>query len=184
MGKHQIFISPKYAKDNKQNKLTAKQFKAKRMEEQAKANEELIANLIEALTKQMEILIKSPTESMKEMVNLMTLMVKGPANTNHNEEKTNWQERQKKYRDVPVYNYCNRKHLHKSESECWVLESNTSSRPTNWKAPKCTQRCVGSLIDNENWQPGKILEKIKISDTYSEDNNYWTSLQQEENEDE
>ncbi len=43
---------------------------------------------------------------------------------------------------------------------------------------------MGSLIDDENWQPGKILDKVKTSDTYPEDNKYWTPLQQEENKDE
>jgi hypothetical protein len=66
-----IFISTKYSKENKQNKLTTKQFKANWMEEQAGATEELIANLTEAHAKQMEILIKSTTESMKEIMNLM-----------------------------------------------------------------------------------------------------------------
>jgi hypothetical protein len=90
-----IFISTKYAKENKQNKLTSKQFKANRMEEQAEATEELIANLTEAHTNQMEILIKSTTESMKEMMNLMKSMVKSPANTNNDEKKINRQERLK-----------------------------------------------------------------------------------------
>jgi len=39
------FISAEYAKENKQNKLTAKQFKANMIEEQAAATEELIANI-------------------------------------------------------------------------------------------------------------------------------------------
>ncbi len=42
-----IFISTKQAKENKQNKLTAKQFKANLIKEQAKATKELIANLTE-----------------------------------------------------------------------------------------------------------------------------------------
>jgi hypothetical protein len=97
-----IFIPTKYAKENKQNKLTAKQFKANWMEEQAEATEELIINLTEAHTKQMETLIKSTTESMKDMMNLMKSVAKSPANTSNNEKKTNRQERLKKYRDAPI----------------------------------------------------------------------------------
>jgi hypothetical protein len=41
------FISAEYACKNKQNKLTAKQFKANAMEEQAEVTEELIATLTE-----------------------------------------------------------------------------------------------------------------------------------------
>jgi hypothetical protein len=133
-----IFISTEYAKENKQNKLTGKQLKANRMEEQAEATEELITNLTEAHTKQMEILIKSTTESMNKMMNLMKSTVKSPANTNNYEKKTNRQEKVKKYRDAPASKHCNRKHPYKSESKFWVLESNASSRPTNWKAPKST----------------------------------------------
>jgi hypothetical protein len=38
-------IATEYARENKQNKLTAKHYKANAMEEQAEATEELIANL-------------------------------------------------------------------------------------------------------------------------------------------
>jgi hypothetical protein len=48
------FISAEYASKNKQNKLTAKQFKANAMEEQAEATEELIPTLTESHTCQME----------------------------------------------------------------------------------------------------------------------------------
>ena len=48
------FISAEYAKENKQNILTAKQFKANAIDEQAEATEELIAALMEAHTNQMK----------------------------------------------------------------------------------------------------------------------------------
>ena len=44
------FILAEYAKENKQNKLSAKHFKAKVMMEQAEAAEELIPNLTKAHT--------------------------------------------------------------------------------------------------------------------------------------
>ncbi len=47
-------MSAEYAKENKQNKQTAKQLKANAIEEQAEATEELIANLTEAHTRQIE----------------------------------------------------------------------------------------------------------------------------------
>jgi hypothetical protein len=43
-------MSAEYAKENKQNKLTAKQLRANAVEEQANATEELIANLTETYT--------------------------------------------------------------------------------------------------------------------------------------
>jgi hypothetical protein len=82
-----IFISTEHAKENKQNKLTAKQFKANLIEEQATATDELIANLTEAHAKQIEILIKSTTDAMKEMMNLMKTAVNNPANANNEEKK-------------------------------------------------------------------------------------------------
>jgi hypothetical protein len=65
------FISMEHAKENKQNKLTAKNFKANMIKEQAKATEELIAALTENYTRQMETLIKSTTGTMKEMMSLI-----------------------------------------------------------------------------------------------------------------
>ncbi len=51
------FISAKYAKKNKQNKLTAKHFKANMMKEQTEATEELIATLTETHSCHIETLI-------------------------------------------------------------------------------------------------------------------------------
>ncbi len=50
MVKHKTFISIEYARKNRQNKLTAKQFSANAIQEQAEATEELIAALTEAHT--------------------------------------------------------------------------------------------------------------------------------------
>ncbi len=93
------FISTEYAKENTQNKLTAKQFKANTNEEQAEATEELINALTENHTHQMEALIRSMTETMKEMMTLAKTDNKKPTNGNNgmNEKKTNRQERLKKY---------------------------------------------------------------------------------------
>ena len=57
------FILTGYACKNKQNKLTAKQFKANLIEEQAEATEELVTTLTENHTRQMETLIKSMTDA-------------------------------------------------------------------------------------------------------------------------
>ena len=66
-----LFMSTEYAKESKQNKQSAKQLKANAMEEQAEATEELIANLTEAHTRQVESLIKANMETMKEMMSFM-----------------------------------------------------------------------------------------------------------------
>jgi hypothetical protein len=65
------FIATEYTRENKQNKLTAKQYKTNAMKEQAEATEELIANLTESHTCQMETLIKNTTEPLKEIMALV-----------------------------------------------------------------------------------------------------------------
>jgi hypothetical protein len=75
------FIATEYAREIKQNKLTAKQFKANLIEEQAKATKELIPTLTENHTCQMETLIKSTMDPMKEMMQLIKLNGSTPTNT-------------------------------------------------------------------------------------------------------
>ena len=134
------FISAEYAKENKQNKLTAKQFKANAIDEQAEATEELIAALTEAHTKQMETLIKSTTDTMKEMM----LLLKDNKSTNNstklkNEDKNKKRdEKRNKYNGAPICKHCGKKHPMKAEDECWELEKNKDSRPSNWKSTKNT----------------------------------------------
>jgi hypothetical protein len=134
------FISTEYAKENKQNKLTAKQFKANAIDEQAEATEELIAALTEAHTKQMETLIKSTTDTMKEMM----LLLKDNKSTNNSTKQTDEEKKKKKdekrniYKDAPVCKHCGKKHPTKVEDDCWELEKNKEARPSNWKSAKST----------------------------------------------
>ena len=85
------FISTEYAKENKQNKLTAPQFKANAIEQQAEAMEEIINALTEKHTEQMEILIKSTTEAMKKMMELVQSSNKG-----NNNDKASKDDKKKK----------------------------------------------------------------------------------------
>jgi hypothetical protein len=64
-------ILTEYAKENKQNKLTAHQFKANAIGQQVEATKELINALMEKHTSQMEALICRTTEAMKEMMTLV-----------------------------------------------------------------------------------------------------------------
>jgi hypothetical protein len=132
------FISTEYARENKQNKLTAKNFKANMIQEQAEATEELIVALTEKHTEQMESLIKSTTEAMKEMMALIKNDKKEPSGQSHDEKKKKREERRKKYNDAPVCKHCSKKHPAKAEDECWELEKNKDSRPANWKSAKST----------------------------------------------
>jgi hypothetical protein len=135
-----MFISVEYVKENKQDKLTAKQFKANMIEEQAVVTEELIANINEAHTHHMEALIKSMTDAMKEMMQI----IKDGKNPTTNDEKANMdkqkkcEERQKKLDDAPVCKHCRKKHPSKKEDKCWELEANKFSHLSNWKSTKST----------------------------------------------
>jgi hypothetical protein len=112
------FISAEYAKENKQNKLTAKNFKANMIEKQAEAMEELIAALTENHTCQMETLIKSTTNAMKEMMSLIKNEQKAPNNRSNNGKKKRQEERRKRYNDTVFCKQCGKKHPAKAEDEC------------------------------------------------------------------
>ncbi len=110
------------------------------MEEQAEATEDLIAALMENHTHQIEMLIKSTTDAMKEMMQLVknqTTMQSNPTNVlPFEEKKKKYNERQKKLWDAPVCTHCGRKHPSKKEDECWELEKNKATCPANWKSSK------------------------------------------------
>jgi hypothetical protein len=114
------FIATEYAREKKQNKLTAKQFKANLIEEQAKAMEELIATLTENHTCQMEALIKSTTDAMKEMMQLIKSNASTPTNPTkptNEERKKKQDEKRKKYNEEPVCSHCGKKHPSKQEDD-------------------------------------------------------------------
>jgi hypothetical protein len=74
------------------------------VEEQAEATEELITQLTEAHTHQMETLIKSTTEAMKEMLSLMkgqNTQAKTP-NPNSEDKQKKCEDKQNKYHDAPI----------------------------------------------------------------------------------
>ncbi len=133
-----IFISAEYAKENKQNKLMAKNFKAYMIEEQAKATEELIAALTAKHTQQMETLIKSTTEAMKQMLSLINNEKKESGKQSDEEKKKKHEEHRKKYNEAPVCKNCGKKHPTKAEDECWELKKNKDSCTSNWKSTKRT----------------------------------------------
>jgi hypothetical protein len=130
-----IFMSAEYAKESKQNKQTAKQMKANAIEEQAEATEELIANLTEAHTRQIESLIKANTEAMKEMMSLVkdkTITPTNPTNQTSEEKKKKREEKQKKFLNAPICKHCGKKHPSMKEDECWELDKNAALRPASW----------------------------------------------------
>jgi hypothetical protein len=101
------------------------------IEEQAKAMEELITALTKKHTQQMETLIKSTKDAMKEMMTLIKNNKKEPSSQSNDEKKKKQEERCKKYNDAPVCKICRKKHPAKAEVECWELKKNKDSCPAN-----------------------------------------------------
>ncbi len=102
------FISAEYAKENKQNIHTAKRYKANVIQEQAEETEELIVALTKNHTCQMEGLITSTTNTMKEMM-LLLKENKNPNPTNNQtseEKKKKRDEKCQKYNDAPICKNC------------------------------------------------------------------------------
>jgi hypothetical protein len=108
------------------------------IEEQAEATEELIATLTEKHTQQMETLIKSTTNAMKEMMALIRNEKKEPSIQSKEDKKSKREERRKKFNDAPICKHCGKKHPTKKEDECWELDKNKDYRPSNWKSTKST----------------------------------------------
>jgi len=134
------FISAEHAKENKQNKLTVKNFKANMIEEQAEATEELTAALTEKHTQQIENLIKSNTEAMKQMMSLIKNERKEPGDKqkSNEEKKKKREEQRQRFNNAPVCKHCGKKHPTKKKDECWELEVNKASCPASWKSSKST----------------------------------------------
>jgi hypothetical protein len=151
------FISTEYSTANKQNKLTAEQFKANVVEEQAEATEELIAQLPEAHTHQMETLIKSTTEAMKEMLNLMKIRNTrtNTPNSDSEDKKKICKDKQIKYCDVPICKHCDKKssiqnlrQVLGTPKECSIMPSILEIKEKHLKVHRAT-------IRNRNIATGK-----------------------------
>jgi hypothetical protein len=98
--------------------------------------EELIATLTEAHTQQMENLVRSTTEAMKEMMQLLKENKKSNINVTNEEKNKKRHKKQKKYNNAPICKHCGKKHPSKAKDECWELEKNKNSQPSTWKSNK------------------------------------------------
>ncbi len=130
-------------------------------------HDELRKETTEKHTEQMENLIKSTTEAMKKMMELVQSSNKGDNNdkASKDNKKKKREEKCQKYNAAPVCKHCNKKHPNNAEDKCWELEKNAALHPTNWKSSKSTWGCEGFTIETETWQPGKVLDKIKPNHT-------------------
>ncbi len=81
-------------------------------------------------------------DAMKEM---MALVKKDTNNQNQDkgnsgktkaEKKKARKEHRKRYDKATICKHCGKKHPYKKEDQCWELEANVASRPSNWKSNK------------------------------------------------
>jgi hypothetical protein len=61
---------------------------------------------------------------------------KGNSGKTKADKKKAHEEHQKKYDEAPICKHCGRKHSYKKEDQCWKLEANSASCPSNWKSNK------------------------------------------------
>jgi hypothetical protein len=147
-----ILMCAEYSKLNRQDSTTARatgHAANNVVEEMAQATEELVAELTERHTKQIEALIKSNNDAMQKLTaailankpanNAATPAVNpasgGKAAAKAAAKKAAWEEKKKKATLCP---HCDRVHPNRTHEQCWELPANASKRPEGWKSVKST----------------------------------------------
>ena len=139
-----------YAKLNKQetSARATGHASANFVQELAQATEELVAELTEKQSKQIETLIKSNNDAMEKLT--AALLANKPESSTNNsasapnkaEKKKAWEERKKaweeKRKNAPTCPHCERKHPNRTADQCWELPANADKRPEGWKSVKST----------------------------------------------
>jgi hypothetical protein len=139
-----VFVCEEYTKAMKRGALTAKQagFGSINAMQDAitdvtKDQANLATNVVDAL-KEMKLTIAK----LQKKVDLAAKPTASNSDSPSGERKAYFAEkraeRRQKFRDAPICKHCNGKHLSWSEDQCWELEANAASRPTDWKSRKTT----------------------------------------------
>jgi hypothetical protein len=136
-----VVMCAEFSKLNRQDATTARatgHASANNVVEQmAKATEELVAELTERHSKQVESIIKSNSEAMEKLTAAI-LANKPPATTvtaSKSAKAAAWAE---KKRIATICPHCNRKHPNRTSDQCWELPANAAKRPADWKSTKST----------------------------------------------
>ena len=139
-----VLMCAEYSKLNRQDSTTARatgHASANNVvEEKAQATEELVAELTERHSKQVEALIKANNEAIEKLTSaiLANKPNKTPVAASNSEAAAKkaakaaaWEEKKKKATTCP---HCNRVHPNRTHNQCWELPENAASRPTGWTA--------------------------------------------------
>ncbi len=113
------------------------------MEEYAAATEELVENLTEHHTKQLEALIKANNDNMAKLMDVLSkakptaipaaaTLGKTKAKCDAEKHKA-WVERR---RNPTKCKHCNKFHSNRTKAQCWELKENAAKRLANWKSAK------------------------------------------------
>ena len=102
----------------------------------AQATEELVAELTERHTKQVESLIKANNEAIEKLTAAI-LTNKSASSTPATKlaKAIKWAEKKKNATTCP---HCNRIHPNRTHEQCWELPANAAKRPVGWKSVKST----------------------------------------------
>ncbi len=142
-----ILMCTEYAKTHRQDGVSARATGYTSahnvMEEYAAATEELVENLTERHTKQLEAIIKANNDNMAKLMDILSkakltatpaAATLGKTKAKHDAEKHKaWVE---KCRNVTKCKHCNKFHPNRTKAQCWELEENAAKRPANWKSAK------------------------------------------------
>jgi hypothetical protein len=117
------------------------------VEEFAQAMEELIAEIMEKHSKQIEALIKANNEAMAKLTSALlqskapSAAPAAPASATQNpsaaasKKMKHWKE---KCRTATTCPHCSKIHPNCTHNQCWKLETNAHKWPAGWKSAKST----------------------------------------------
>ena len=135
-----VVMCAKFSKLNRQDSTTARATGHSSannvVEEVAQATEELVAELTERHTKQVESLIKANNDAMEKLT--AAIMANKPSSETGKSKGAKavaWAEKKKNATTCP---HRNRKHPNRTHAQCWELPANAAKRPANWKSVKST----------------------------------------------
>lgn len=118
------------------------------VEEMAQATEELVAELTERHSKQVEALIKANSEAMEKLTSAILANKPTASGTTAPNGATHavasaakaakaaaWAEKKK---NATICPHCNKIHPNRTHDQCWELPANAAKRPANWTSAKST----------------------------------------------
>jgi hypothetical protein len=145
-GNFMVVMYAEFSKLNRQDATTARatgHASANNVVEQmAKATEELVAELTERHSNQVESIIKSNSEVMEKLTAAI-LANKPTASTvtaNKSAKAAAWAEKKRIATTCP---HCNRKHPNHTSDHCWELPANAAKRPADWKSRRALDNARG-----------------------------------------